>query len=156
VKLFDVATGELHIDIDDTDILLGHDCQILAATFSHDSFIFTTITAPEYGFVNSYHRIITSRADYSLSPVIHSFSTNDTHIKRIELDVYGLESFGPEEHYEAAFSRDASIMAIMPPRGSYTDHPIHYDGATWECKKIALYDVATGKLRLKKRPPGRS
>ena len=36
-------------------------------------------------------------------------------------------------------SRDASIM-VMQCRTS---------------KKIALYDVATGKLRLKKRPPGR-
>ena len=71
--------------------------------------------------------------------MINSFSTNDTHIKRIELDVYGLESFGPEEQYEAAFSRDASIMVLHVER----------------CNKIALYDVATGKLRLKKRPPGR-
>ena len=89
-----------------------------------------------------------------LLAVINSFSTNDTQIKRIELDVYGLESFGPEEQYEAAFSRDASIMVILS-RGSYTDHPINLLFGTSQCNKIALYDVATGKLRLKKRPPGR-
>ena len=69
-------------------------------------------------------------------------------IKRSELDVYGLEPFGPEQHSEAAFSRDASIMVILS-RGAYQE--------AWprECKKLALYDVATGKLRLMKRPPGR-
>ena len=116
--------------------------------------VIATVTAPEYGFRNGYRCLITSRADYSLSPVINSFSTNDTHIKRIELDVYGLESFGPEEHYEAAFSRDASIMVILT-RGNYTDTPIHLRFGTSQCKKLALYDVATGKLRVKKRPPGR-
>jgi len=116
--------------------------------------VIATVTAPEYGFRNGYRCLITSRADYSLSPVINSFSTNDTHIKRIELDVYGLESFGPEEQYEAAFSRDASIM-VMLSRGQYTDHPLSLLFGTSQCKKLALYDVATGKLRLKKRPPGR-
>ena len=71
-------------------------------------------------------------------------------IKRIELDVYGLESFGPEEQYEAAFSRDASIM-VMLSRGQYTDHPLSLLFGTSQCKKLALYDVATGKLLLKKR-----
>ena len=96
--------------------------------------------------------LLTSRADYFLSPAINSFSTNDTRQRwdwsLCELDVYGLEPFGPEQHFEAAFSRDATIMAILA-RGAYQE--------AWprECKKIALYDVATGKLRLKKRPPGR-
>ena len=124
------------------------DCQILATTCSRDSFLFTTVTAPEYVWRSGHRVILTSRADYSPSPAINSFSTNDTHFKRSELDVYGLEPFGPEQHFEAAFSRDATIMAILA-RGAYQE--------AWprECKKIALYDVATGKLRLKKRPPGR-
>ena len=63
-------------------------------------------------------------------------ATNDTNIKRSELDLYGL---GPYTGHKSAFSRDASIM-VMQCRTS---------------KKIALYDVATGKLRLMKRPPGR-
>ena len=67
---------------------------------------------------------------------IYSFSTNGTCIKRSELDLYGL---GPYTGHKSAFSRDASIM-VMQCRTS---------------KKLALYDVATGKLRLKKRPPGR-
>ena len=67
-----------------------------------------------------------------------SFSTNGTNIKRNELDLYGLGP-GPQFTSNSVFSRDASIM-VMQCRTS---------------KKIALYDVATGKLRLKKRPPGR-
>ena len=63
-------------------------------------------------------------------------ATNDTNIKRSELDLYGL---GPYTGHKSAFSRDASIM-VMQCRTS---------------KKIALYDIATGKLRLMKRPPGR-
>ena len=110
--------------------------------------LFTTVTAPEYVWRSGHRVILTSRADYSPSPAINSFSTNDTHFKRSELDVYGLEPFGPEQHFEAAFSRDATIMAILA-RGAYQE--------AWprECKKLALYDVATGKLRLKKRPLAR-
>ena len=59
-------------------------------------------------------------------------ATNDTNIKRSELDLYGP---GPYTGHKSAFSRDASIM-VLQCRTS---------------KKIALYDVATGKLRLKKR-----
>ncbi len=71
---------------------------------------------------------------------IYSFSTNGTCIKRSELDLYGY-GYGPflGEHFKSAFSRDASIMVLHVER----------------CKKIALYDVATGKLRLKKRPLAR-
>ncbi len=73
---------------------------------------------------------------------VYSFSTNGTCIKRSEFelpeDLYGLGPF-LGEHFKSAFSRDASIMVLHVER----------------CNKIALYDVATGKLRLKKRPLAR-
>ena len=72
---------------------------------------------------------------------IYSFSTNGTCIKRSELDLYGYGyGYGPFlGEFKSAFSRDASIMVLHVER----------------CNKIALYDVATGKLRLKKRPLAR-
>ena len=118
-KLFDAATGELH-----TEINLRPDYQVIAATCSHDSFLFITIAEP-------LRRVL----------AITSFSTNGTHIERNELDLYGLP-LGHRHHFMSAFSRDASIMVIQVVDTS-------------RCNKIALYDVATGKLRLKKRPPGR-
>ena len=74
-------------------------------------------------------------------PGICSFSTNVTHIERNELDLYGLGP-GPQFTSNSVFSRDASIMVMQ-------------HGTFRTSKKLALYDVATGKLRLKKRPPGR-
>ena len=87
---------------------------------------------------------MSSGRDYwQLRPVpgMTSFSTNGTNIKRNELDLYGLGP-GPQFTSNSVFSRDASIMVMQ-------------DGTFRTSKKIALYDVATGKLRLKKRPPGR-
>ena len=72
---------------------------------------------------------------------ICSFSTNGTHIERNELDLYGLGP-GPQFTSNSVFSRDASIMVMQ-------------HGTFRTSKKIALYDVATGKLRLKKRPLAR-
>ena len=111
-----------------TEMNLWQDYQVLAATCSH-----------ERGSDDSF--IFTMVAKQGTSSVfrevnIYSFSTNGTCIKRSELDLYGL---GPYTGHKSAFSRDASIM-VMQCRTS---------------KKIALYDVATGKLRLKKRPPAR-
>ena len=74
-------------------------------------------------------------------PGMTSFSTNGTNIKRNELDLFGLGP-GPQFTSNSVFSRDASIMVMQ-------------DGTFRTSKKIALYDVATGRLRLKKRPPGR-
>ena len=119
VKLFDAATGELH-----TEINLRPYYQVIAATCSHDSFLFITVAEP-------LRRVL----------AITSFSTNGTHIERNELDLYGLP-LGHRHHFMSAFSRDASIMVIQVVDTS-------------RCNKIALYDVATGKLRLKKRPLAR-
>ena len=128
VKLFDVATGELR-----TEMNLWQDYQVLAATCSHergsdDSFIFTMVA--KQGTSSVFREVN-----------IYSFSTNGTCIKRSELDLYGYGyGYGPFlGEFKSAFSRDASIMVLHVER----------------CNKIALYDVATGKLRLKKRPPGR-
>ena len=117
VKLFDAATGELH-----TEMNLCQVYRVIAATCSHESFLFITVAKP-------------------LRPVpgMTSFSTNGTRIERNELDLYGL---GPGHQFtskSAVFSRNASIMVLHVER----------------CNKIALYDVATGKLRLKKRPLAR-
>jgi len=120
-KLFDAATGELH-----TEINLRQDYQVIAATCSHDSFLFITVRLAE---------------PLRPVPAITSFSTNGTHIERNELDLYGLGP-GPQFTSNSVFSRDASIMVMQ-------------HGTFRTSKKIALYDVATGKLRLKKRPLAR-
>ena len=118
----------------------------------YDSFLFTTVAAPST--ISTLGSMIPGNRPGN-RPGINSFSTNGSFrlSERSELDVYGLESFGPVLTYQVAFSRDASIMVILPY--IHNEAAMEIDLNPGRCKKLALYDVATGNLRLKKRPPAR-